>query len=358
MTFEKEKFDRIVRAALRSPSGDNCQPFAFVVNGLKIQLHFIPERAKHIFDSGKLGSALALGVYISSVKHAAAIEGYGTKIELGDLEDRPSVWAEITLIEGCKEPSEFSYEILEKRETNRAVYNHQPLPSEFRNWLKKQAGVFFVETPPEGLLAHAEACEEIMWKNPMAIRDVFQWIHFFKRSYEKARSGMHVEELGVNLTEIPSIWLSKKIPSFPSLIYKPMMKSIVIGLLRRSLMSASALVVVTQQTEPTKGLGDALSRKELRHRFVETGRRGMDIWLMATKFGMTAQPVTLSIIPYFWAQDSGLGFEFSDHLRGVALAGPAAYRQDFQFGSELVPAWGLRIGFATRHKQQRSLRLA
>ncbi len=348
---------------------------------MKILVHFVPERAKHIFDTGKLGSALTLGTLISLVNHAAAIEGFKTRVVLGLLEDVPSLWAEIELTEKREDlgeslgedlgesPCEFSYETLERRETNRGVYDHRPLPEGFLSLLKKQPGVYIVETPSEALLAQVAACEEIMWKNKVAIRDVFQWIHFTKKSYEQARSGMHVDELGVNLSEIPSIWLSQKLPSFPGLIYEPIMRSIAVGLLRRSLLSASGLIVITQKDLwPPAGLkaeghddseiARAASRKEVRHRFVETGRIGMDVWLYATKFGMAAQPVTLSIIPYFWARDLGLGFGFSDRLRSVALAGPAVFRQAFQFDSDLVPAWGLRVGWPTRPKLQRSLRIS
>src|ERR687893_1423221 len=72
----RAKLMRLLDAAIRAPSGDNCQPWSFHLDGeTRISIHTVPERAKSFFDYENCATSLSVGAVIENMRVQAASEG-------------------------------------------------------------------------------------------------------------------------------------------------------------------------------------------------------------------------------------------------------------------------------------------
>ena len=62
-----EKIERIIRAAVCAPSGDNVQPWRFVVSGNSINIFDIPERDTSLYNCSQNTSHIAHGAAIENI---------------------------------------------------------------------------------------------------------------------------------------------------------------------------------------------------------------------------------------------------------------------------------------------------
>ncbi len=73
---DREKITNILTAAAAAPSGDNSQPWRFVVQGKSIEFHYIPERDNAILNYEEGGTLIALGAAIQNAELEALAQGY------------------------------------------------------------------------------------------------------------------------------------------------------------------------------------------------------------------------------------------------------------------------------------------
>lgn len=72
---------RIIEAAIRSPSGDNCQPWSFQVKSQQLlEITTEPKSAESFFDYNNQGTLLSLGAVIENARTQAAHEGLSTDV--------------------------------------------------------------------------------------------------------------------------------------------------------------------------------------------------------------------------------------------------------------------------------------
>ncbi len=76
ITGVSPEFERILTAGNSAPSGENCQPWHFVVRGASIEVHLLPERDQSAYAWGQRASYLANGAAIENMVIAASAEGY------------------------------------------------------------------------------------------------------------------------------------------------------------------------------------------------------------------------------------------------------------------------------------------
>src|SRR3990167_10630915 len=73
--------ERILTAANSAPSGENCQPWRFVVSGDTVDVYLRPERDKSAYNWGQRGSLMACGAALENLVLAAGQGGYHAKGE-------------------------------------------------------------------------------------------------------------------------------------------------------------------------------------------------------------------------------------------------------------------------------------
>lgn len=66
---------RIIEAAIRSPSGDNCQPWSFNLKSeQQLEITTVPKSAESFFDYNCEGTLLSLGAVVENVRTQAAMK--------------------------------------------------------------------------------------------------------------------------------------------------------------------------------------------------------------------------------------------------------------------------------------------
>lgn len=76
---------RIIEAAIRSPSGDNCQPWSFNLKSeQQLEITTEPKSADSFFDYNCEGTLLSLGAVVENARTQAANESLTTLVEYGE----------------------------------------------------------------------------------------------------------------------------------------------------------------------------------------------------------------------------------------------------------------------------------
>lgn len=126
MPIPQETLVRIIRSAVRAPSGDNSQPWKFTVLGDSILFHNVPEADTSPFNFKQASNYMAIGAALENAQIAAEAEGFATKIELfPNMKDEPV--ARLQLQEGSTKENWLAAAI-ELRASNRHKYFDKPLP--------------------------------------------------------------------------------------------------------------------------------------------------------------------------------------------------------------------------------------
>ena len=98
------EIERILNAGNQAPSGENCQPWRFLVRGLTIEIHLLPERDQSAYSWGQRASFLANGAAIENMIIVASAEQY--RCDVTYFPDTNNEWHVATILlikdENCK----------------------------------------------------------------------------------------------------------------------------------------------------------------------------------------------------------------------------------------------------------------
>src|SRR3989344_4799077 len=72
----EEAIKKILEIAVHAPSGENCQPWRFEVEGNRIHIYNLPERDNSLYNLGQGASFVAHGALIENMLIAASALGY------------------------------------------------------------------------------------------------------------------------------------------------------------------------------------------------------------------------------------------------------------------------------------------
>jgi hypothetical protein len=137
----KEKDDDlsvILNAAVRAPSGDNSQPWAFGTYEKKITVFYFPEKDNPILNYKNRGTLISVGAVIENIITQASDLGYSTKVKylfntsINELESRKAI-AEIDIQSNGLDQKPLLSEYIYKRATNRKRYS-----TEFVNFDRRE----------------------------------------------------------------------------------------------------------------------------------------------------------------------------------------------------------------------------
>jgi hypothetical protein len=129
--MEKDGIQKILQAAVRAPSGENCQPWRFILSGETLLQYNIPERDQSPYNFRQSGSFVSHGAVIENINIAASAAGYRTEVLLFPKHDEPDCVASITFIKDASVKADGLSESIFARASNRTNYDpsHQLDPS-------------------------------------------------------------------------------------------------------------------------------------------------------------------------------------------------------------------------------------
>lgn len=338
VSLSSEFFKNILRAGAEAPSGDNLQPWSFMIDGETLLVLHEQQRDLSLFNVRHLASYIALGSVLENIDIAASDEGYHANVELFPKSQNHNAIGRITFLVGAaRDPLVRS---ISKRCTNRRPYDAKRslgakiiesfnesirCPSLSLHWLHDKEGLRRLG----GIVSHADA---LLFENQQIHDHLFSTLRWNQAEVEQTRDGLPIESL--ELGRAGSI-------AFRCLKYWS-----IVSFLNRfgfSKAAASHSVALMQHCSAV-GL---LTAPDLSPRtFLQVGRTFQRIWLHATDQCLALQPMTAIIFLQ-------LRFRLDEHegLTERQFQTVGALNRElvnfFSLSRDRVPAMLFRLGFGS-----------
>jgi hypothetical protein len=325
-----------ILALSRAPSGDNCQPWKFEWDGVRLNIYHDQVRAAHPLDPEGIASQIALGCLIRAIEIAASHFKYGVSTSLGKLEIGISEpWAKLQFGAAEVDQDHAFVPFLATRATDRRLYRKGALDSKLfeasRRFEARCPGPKFycLETLPPELFQFIVKSEEIMGTHPKILPAVLEWLRYSVKDARKRGDGLSWRNLGVKFFELPILPLVRQFPSVMKIL-KFTLPQQQRARATAQIKSAAGVVCVTL---PRRQLDD----------LCQVGRLMMEIWLELTSHGYGVQPLTLASMLIYANEKKLLNSDFDKSIFGPALD---VMQKNFSIPEDEVPVWMIRTGIS------------
>jgi len=327
------QIESILAAGNQAPSGENCQPWRFVVNGLRVEIHSIPERDISYYNAGSRSSYIAIGAVIENTVIAATSVGFGCSVLLfpSDISTHIATLDFIPDPAIHKDPLEPEIFL---RATNRKKFLIMRLSdSEKRSLIdaavhSTSVTVHFAEERNEikELAQVGAANEEIMLSNKDLHEFFFSHVNWSKQEDNERKVGFFLKTL-----ELPG----PAAAIFAIVRYWQVMEKL-LGLNFHKFIARQN----ASTYEASAAIGALSIDSDEPKDYIEAGRAMERIWLTATQLGFSIQPLT-GILFLKLKADLGEGRVFSSEHQ-------VRIQQEYDRAQKIFNCSGRRIAFMFR----------
>jgi hypothetical protein len=343
----KDDIVKIIKDGVYAPSGENCQPWRFHIDGGKLSVFNIPEADQSLYNSKQKGSYTAHGALIENICISAKVHGYATEVLLFPDDMKPNLVALIMFTPHEKEHDDL-YDSIPKRHTNRKEYTGKKLSNEEKKALIDSVassgfGSFHIidDEPTLKLLGAALAVNErVLFENKYIHKFFYDHILWDDKDEDKA-GGFYIKTLEFLPHQLKAVKLFKNWS--------------VLALLN-SILGVSKMISKENGEKYAKSgtLGIIIANGTGKTDYVNAGRTLQRVWLTGTKLGLAMHPCTGAIYFMEQLQDNG-GKEFSNFHQSLIRKAHADIMGAFGVSGVATPML-FRIGFAEK-ASARALRL-
>jgi nitroreductase len=281
----------IMRAAVYSPSGENCQPWRFEVQADRIRIFNLPDRDRSLYNFRQLGSYVAHGALAENLVLTLTEAGYSAEVEPFPDAGNPELTAQIrfTKTQPKRDPL---VDVMGDRATNRKPYLQAPFAGSERSAIEactfgRAASVVFLEDKikREAVAKAMTVGDRLLFEN-RAIHDfLFSHINWTLRKERKERRGFYIKTL--------------ELPLPVELVFRLVRYWGVLRILNAIGFSKMAAQGNTSLYLASSAFGAVVANGNGPADFFEGGRVMQRVWLTATSLGLSIQPVTA---PLFFIQ--------------------------------------------------------
>lgn len=343
----QETIRKILEEAVYAPSGENCQPWKFAVDGREIHIFNVPEADRSLYNFGQKGSYVAHGALIENIVIIALKYGYKANVKLFPIKEEVELVATITLeMTNSRELPLYPY--IEKRCTNRKDHAHQRLSDDQKKQLIEAAretgfGELKIADDDDALNTLGQALavnERVIFENKKLHDFFYKHILWNEEDQHKA-GGFYIKTLEFLPHQLKGVKLFKN-----WLILKILNK---VGKVSKMIAKENAL-----KYAGSGALAVVVAKGDKREDFINAGRAAQRVWLTATKLGLSVHPCTGII--YFMERIKGEDREeFSESHLKIIENGYKDIEEIFGVGGKTIPML-FRIGLADE-PSARSMRM-
>ncbi len=292
--MDYETIRKIIDAAIRAPSGENCQPWRFVFRDGIIFQYNIPERDRSPYNYRQYGSFVSHGAVIENITIAANAMGYEASPKLFPEGQESDCVASIAFLKSDDAGASAAlYPSIFSRASNRTKYDprHSLSPEEKAALMDaardRPAGgkLSLVDDPGmvkiiAGSLSYGDA---LLFMSRNVHDFLFSHIYWTSQSAHTHNSGFYVKELALTPPQefIFKMLRSERIRALFSTIGFPKM----------------AAKDNARLYERSSALGGIIISESDPEHYVEAGRLLERVWLTADRLGYDMQLITA--IPFF-----------------------------------------------------------
>jgi nitroreductase len=283
---EREKITKILTAAAAAPSGDNSQPWRFVVQGNSIEFHYIPERDNPILNYEESGTLIALGAAIQNAELEALAQGYAPHAM---FRESGSCVAVMELKAGGHMDADSAslQKAIPARHSNRKAYKKIPLSPKMRSailspFISESAGIALSLIESREVMRVVSRALTVMEETALGNKNLHK-LFFGDILWSRAENIAGKQGLFIKTLELPppaqAMFRLLKHWSFAKLLAKLGFPKMVAQTNAKQNASASAFGVITA-VQPRRAT------------YLEIGKMIERIWLFATAQGLSLQIVT------------------------------------------------------------------
>jgi len=282
----KDIIEKILSIAVLAPSGDNAQPWRFVIRRNEIHIFNISDRDLTLYNFRQRGAYLAHGAVIENIALAASDAGCRAGITLfPDDSDSNHVAIVALENEAIKKDPLFAY--IAERSTNRKPYRAEPLLKSEKSDILSASGdigcgeIRLVEDRAKiNFLAEAISLNERLILENRYIHDVlFTHIVWTEEEARERRAGMYVKTLELKPPEKVALKLFRNW-SLLKVLNKLGASRLLPKQSARLYASSGAIGAIIMPDDSKRG-------------YVMAGRVFQRMWLKATKAGLCVSPITV-----------------------------------------------------------------
>ncbi len=328
----------IITASINAPSGDNSQPWRFLIRHNVLSIFNLPERDLTLYNHAQYGSFLAHGALVENILINASCHSLTATVEVFPEPHNDIFVSRLTFTPAAIQADSLQPSI-SQRSTNRKMYAKTPLaPAELDAFKQSvaeahsSAKLHIIEDPRvRSKLADALSANERILLENKTLHDVFfshvRWSHEEEQKY---RTGLYAKTLELAPPQLAVFKLCRRW-GFLSLANRLGLSKFIAKENAKTYGSGALFGIVTIANEDKKNYFDA-------------GRVIERIWLKATKFGLGFQPVTA--IPYLALKVAAEPEVFSEAQAALITASEKTVRSLFHINQEPI-AMIFRIGHAS-----------
>ncbi len=280
MILSNDTFLKLIEAGASAPSADNMQAWEFRKNNNSIEIYYPRQRALPT-DVIDMFGFTGIGAAIQNIIIEADSIGYLSIVEYNSSNKKDEYVAIISLSEGNSNNNLASY--ISKRNTNRNPYNTEPLSEKIISILTEsvyefEGGIHWTTKKADYTqISYLDANSSYIRLEHKPLRDeLFDVLRFTKQDIEKHRYGLTFESLEV--PKFATLFARLlKYNSVSKIVSKLGIGKMVAKQLSDKLRKTGALCLITAENQNPRS-------------YIETGRAMEQLWLTATKHGLSIQP--------------------------------------------------------------------
>lgn len=329
----------LVEAAIRAPSGDNCQPWHFRFNRDRVQIDILADRAQSAFDFRHRATFISVGAVLENIRVQAACMGLAVTVSYPSDASVPVTCASLRWGAPADERCHTRLAALRNRTVNRRPFLPLRIAAEKqRTWTAEPipgTEVTIIEDRRE-IARWARLIylgDRIRWTHPTLHAELFAKMLFSRAEAERKRAGLEIDRLGAGPIAAQIMRLLRpweRMERFSRYGVDRMLAS-----QTQALAScAGALVLVTIRDNEAA-------------QWIRAGEQVQRLWITAHQQGLCVQPLPVALYMDQRFQEEGMANFLSlhrpllDEVRS-ALAGLLGNR---------VGAMLYRVGYGWRMSQ-------
>ena len=280
----------IIQAAIRAPSGDNCQPWRFNFQALrKLDVHIVPELAESFFDVDFCATYISVGAVIENIRLAAGYLGYTIDVEYTATAEATSPAVTIHFIPHHQRKSdvEYFFQAMMARTVNRRPYLPKTLaPAIWEQLLNVElpddiSVVSYVGEKRNQWISAIRAADIIRWSHPQIHTELFDKIRYNRAETTKKKDGLEIDRLGIG----PGAkWLMKFLSSWHR---------------QQKLNKVGCAHVLAEQTvglvRASSGLVCVWTKDDSDKSWIRGGEVTQRLWIRAHQLGLAVQPLSVCL---------------------------------------------------------------
>lgn len=284
--MDKDILNKIINCGVQAPSGDNSQPWKFVISSdFSIKLYILPEKDNPVLNIHDGGTLVSGGAVILNIKIAAEHFGYRTLVKyLPDNKDKNFIaLISFMKVERGEKNNDDLFNAIYKRQTNRRHYQKilvkETVDKIFKDVNLSYVKYFLDKESKDNISKLISLSEEVILRTKELHALLFKDVAWNEKQERKERKGLYVKTLEFNPIQSFVFWLCRKWNTI-SFLNKKINFAKIVGKQNSQIYESSGLI------------GFILIDNVDRASYIMAGELLQFIWLKATDLGLGFQPVT------------------------------------------------------------------